>query len=113
MRRFLKYILVISLVLVANETTAFDGNREGFILGVGPGIGWARNDLTVGIESKFAIKSDFQIGFSGRRTAITWSSKVLWYDSVGATIASGTGGLGITPFFFRGHQFQFHFCPII
>ena len=78
---------------------ASDGNRAGFILGVGPGMGYARNDLTLGTESKFAVKTDFLIGYApSNRTAITWSNKVLWYDSVGITIASNTSGLGITYF---------------
>ena len=94
-------------ILFSGTGFAFDGNRAGFILGVGPGMGYARNDLTVGTESgtlsgtlsKFAVKTDFLIGYApSNRTAITWSNKVLWYDAAGVTIASGTGGLGVTYF---------------
>ena len=101
-------VFFLFAILFSGTGFAFDGNRAGFILGLGPGIGYARNDLPVGIESKFAIKTDFLIGYApSNRTAITWSSKVLWYDSEGITLASGVSGLGITYFFSENTQESF------
>ena len=101
MKKWICYCMFFCVLSILFPRTgfAFDGNRAGFILGIGPGIGYARNDLVLGTESKFAIKTDFLIGYAlSNRTAITYSSKVLWYDSVGITLASGTGGLGMTYF---------------
>ena len=102
-KRIILFIIFFTLSLgtfQAKNVHAFDGEKSGFVLGLGPGLGWARNDLTFATESKFAVKSDFLIGLGlgNGQTLITWSSKVLWYDSGGITIASGTGGLGLTHF---------------
>ena len=81
---------------------ALDGNRAGFILGLGAGGGYARDmeveDSYTDSWSEFAVKTDFLIGYApSNRLAITWSSKVSWYSS-DDLIANGTYGLGITYF---------------
>jgi len=91
---------IVCCLIPSAEAEAFDGEKSGFVLGMGPGLGWARNDLSIATESKFAVKTDFTLGYglSNGQTIIAWSNKVLWYDSIGITIASGTMGLGITRF---------------
>lgn len=104
----LAFAMLATATLFSGTGFAFDGNRAGFILGIGPGIGYVRNDLTLGTESKFALKTDFLIGYApSNRMAITWSSKVFWYDSLGITITSSTGGLGITRFLSEDTQANF------
>ena len=109
--------LAMLATLFSGTGFAFDGNRAGFILGIGAGAGYVRNtfsdfpDLT---QAKFAGKTDFFIGYApSNRLAITWSNKVSWYrddfietsffsDDItvynNIIVASGTGGLGITCF---------------
>ena len=58
--------LAMLATLFSKTGFAFDGNRAGFILGIGPGIGYARNDLNFATESKFTVKTDFLIGFERR-----------------------------------------------
>ncbi|MDA0747742.1 MAG: hypothetical protein O2954_14570 [bacterium] len=92
-------LLFLCLVSV-HPTSAFDGAKSGFVLSVGPGAGWVYNDFTGGTEKKIALKTNFQIGYglSSGQTLVTWTSKVLWFDSAGITTSSSTGGLGITRF---------------
>ena len=58
--------LAMLATLFSETGFAFDGNRAGFILGIGPGIGYGRNDLNFATESKFAVKTDFLSGFERR-----------------------------------------------
>ena len=110
--------LAMLATLFSGTGFAFDGNRAGFILGIGAGGGYARTSVTTPnfpdlSVSKFAGKTDFFIGYApSNRLAITWSNKVSWYsyaryysffaDDIIARddfiLASSTGGLGITYF---------------
>ena len=111
--------LAMLATLFSGTGFAFDGNRAGFILGIGAGGGYARTSVTTPnfpdlSVSKFAGKTDFFIGYApSNRLAITWSNKVSWYsyaryyysffadDIIAADdfiLASSTGGLGITYF---------------
>ena len=99
--------LAMLATLFSGTGFAFDGNRAGFILGIGAGGGYARTSDTTpyfeSIQSKFAGKTDFFIGYApSNRLAITWSSKVSWYSwnntQEDIILASSTGGLGITYF---------------
>ena len=115
------FVLVCLCISGAGTAFAFDGNRAGFILGIGAGGGYARHALSIdssdfGIsgfsidvsQSNFAVKTDFLIGYApSNRLAITLSSKISWYsvtyrdddDAIeDAIIASDTAGLGITYF---------------
>ena len=105
------FVLVCLCISGAGTAFAFDGNRAGFILGIGAGGGYARDAVSIDSsdfgfsgfsvdvsQSHFAGKTDFLIGYApSNRLAITWSSKVSWYSS-DDLIANGTYGLGITYF---------------
>ncbi len=100
--------LAMLATLFSGTGFAFDGNRAGFILGIGGGGGYARDRDTFFDVSKssFAGKTDFLIGYApSNRLAITWSNKVSWYDWKwpdydydGFFASNGTAGLGITYF---------------
>jgi len=92
---------------------AFDGERKGFILGGGIGLGMTSFTQSVAgfgervsadRETKPSFVTDFKIGggFS-EQVLLYWTSRVSWFslenifgDTV--TIASGTAGVGITYF---------------
>lgn len=96
-------------ILVNSTAHAFNGEKSGFILGFGPGLGWVHNDFTLATQKKASFKTDFLIGWGlgNGQTLITWSSKVLWYDSGGTRTTSGTGGLGITHFLNQDNNAMF------
>ena len=108
--------MVLALLLcVTTVGWAFDGERQGFILGVGVGVGltsytqtvpfYAGLNLTTDRENTFGIMSDFKIGYAPSDVMeIYWVNKVSWFgmenvyeDNV--TITSSVGGLGVTYFF--------------
>ncbi len=110
-------VLSVALVLILCVTTvaqAFDGERQGFILGAGVGAGLTSYTQTVSYgslsetsnrENAFGIMSDFKIGYAPSNVMeIYWMSKVSWFGMENAlggdvTIANGIGGLGVTYFF--------------
>lgn len=109
--------LWVALVLILCVTTvaqAFDGERQGFILGAGVGAGLTSYTQTASYlslsetsdrENAFGIMSDFKIGYAPNDVMeIYWMSKVSWFGMENAfgsdvTIANGIGGLGVTYFF--------------
>jgi len=107
--------MVLALLLcVTTVGWAFDGERQGFILGVGVGAGLTSYTQTISDggfsvtgdrENPFGIMSDFKIGYAPSDVIeIYWMSKVSWFSLENAlgddvTIANGIGGLGVTYFF--------------
>jgi len=107
--------LIACLTLcIATGASAFDGNRKGFILGGGLGLGLTSFTQTVEVygvsvtsdrEDKSAIMTDFKIGFGASdQVLIYWSSKVSWFSienvyGNNVTIANGFGGVGVTYYF--------------
>ena len=97
--------LAMLATLFSGTGFAFDGNRAGFILGIGGGGGYARDAFSFGSfeesQSNLAGKIDISLGYApSNRLAITWLSKGSFYDSDlhGYAVASATAGLGITYF---------------
>ncbi len=111
-------ILALTLSLIFGMTKgglAFDGNRKGFIIGIGIGPGYTTFNQTLKSsfsgntftrtserENKLTFMSDFKIGYAPSNfLQIYWMSKVSWFklknsleDDV--TIANGFGGIGVT-----------------
>lgn len=107
--------LIACLTLcVATGASAFDGNRKGFILGGGLGLGLTSFTQTVEFlgtsttsdrENKFAVMTDFKIGYGAtEQVLVYYTNKVSWFslenvygDNV--IIVNGVGGVGMTYFF--------------
>jgi len=111
--RTLVSVLVVALLCSATAACAFDGQRQGFILGVGAGAGLTSYTQTLSYgglsetsdrENAFGVMTDFKIGYApSDAMEIYWMSKVSWFgmeNSLGdnVTIANGVAGLGITYF---------------
>lgn len=92
MRKFTNCVLItVALVFLLTAcASAFDGVREGFILGFGLGVGSTsyepgREELGIDItgdsESGMGIQTDFKIGYApSDYVQIYWSSKVAWFS---------------------------------
>ncbi len=109
--------LIACLTLcLATGASAFDGNRKGFILGGGLGLGLTSftqtleytimdTSTTSDRENKFAVMTDFKIGFGAtEQVLVYYTNKVSWFsienvykDNV--TIANGLGGVGVAYYF--------------
>jgi len=110
-------IAPVALVVILCSTTvagAFDGERQGFIIGAGVGAGLTTYTQTISYEgfswtsdreSELPIMTDFKIGYAPSDfLEIYWMNKVSWFGFENAfgddvTIANGLGGLGVTYFF--------------
>ena len=113
--------MIFAMVLLFTfEAGAWDGQRKGFVLGIGAGAGLSSyklvSDSYSQIESdrfnKTAFMTDFKIGFApSNRVMIFWASKVSWFGHKVAegteyetsfTATNGIGGLGTSYFFQPG-----------
>ena len=103
------YVIIISIT-ISLKVHAWDGERKGFILGTGLGVGLVSFTQTAnGIElfddigSTFA--SDFSIGYAPNNMfQIYYFSKVSWFRILNilnenVTIADGVAGVGISYYF--------------
>ena len=111
-RKTMMAVLTLSLMFgIATGGFALDGNRKGFIIGIGGGPGYTTFNQTFKSSSftntsdrqkKRTFMSDFRIGYApGNLLQIYWMSKVSWFklkispeDDV--ILANGFGGVGAT-----------------
>ncbi len=97
MKRIAIVFAVIFLLVSAVQVWAFDGQRKGFILGGGLGLGMTSFTEELGPfstdrENQFSFMTDFKIGYAPtEQVEIYYSSKVSWFDYFGITAAFGTG----------------------
>jgi len=105
-----KTILVLCVVLLLTSTLfAFDGNRQGFILGFGGGVAsltsnkeYSESDFN-STEGQLPFITNFKIGGGlNEQILIYWSSKVNWFsrdEDDNETWISGIGALSGTYYF--------------
>ncbi len=85
------WVLILSL-LVSSAAWGFDGQRKGFVLGGGLGLGMTSFQEELGGYkfdriNKFAAMTDFKIGYAPNpQWEIYYSDKSSWFD-VGSAIA--------------------------
>ncbi|MEW5993571.1 MAG: hypothetical protein AB1744_04155 [Candidatus Zixiibacteriota bacterium] len=115
LRTFVQIALVGCLIVAfTSGVTAFDGNRKGFILGGGLGLGLDSYTQTVEApdmkatsdrENKFAFMTDFMIGAgASEQVLIYYFNKVSWFSlenvlGENVTIANGVGGAAVRYYF--------------
>jgi hypothetical protein len=109
-----KRIMALSLfIFVVASLTAFDGNRKGFLLGIGGGVANVSYSLEIegygeSIESDSfndnAFATDFKIGYApNNQLEIYYTNQVAWFpmeSSTGleVTIADGVGAIALSYF---------------
>jgi opacity protein-like surface antigen len=81
-------ICIVISVLCSTSTYAFDGERKGFILGGGLGVGYLSNttspDFLSDTKSRLAFQTNFKIGYAPSNTLeIFYSNKVSWWSRSG------------------------------
>jgi hypothetical protein len=115
---FILFFAGFILFLVTTNSYAFDGQRKGFLLGIGIGPGFTSFTQKVAVsfgeinmsaesdrESKAGVMTDFKIGYAPENTwAIYYTSKVSWFGMTNAlgnkvTIANGLGALAASYWF--------------
>jgi hypothetical protein len=104
--RILTLTLVI-VILTVISAQAFNGQRKGFILGGGLGLGMSSYKYELGSqkrdrENNRAFATNFKIGYSpNEKLEIYYFSKALWFNADytfydDETVLSSVGGLGVT-----------------
>lgn len=109
-KKYLNWIFV-SFILISVNTSVygFDGNREGFILGIGIGPGYTSYRETITSEhlvfpnefvsernrqNKLGIATDFKIGYAPSNfLAIYYTNKVSWFGHKYSEIIADYHGL--------------------
>lgn len=106
-------MLLCSVASIPTDSFAFDGQKKGFILGlgIGPGMDSFTQDITsdfIDVESaretKPALITDFKIGYApNNQLLVYYVSKVAWFGLTNAfdesvTITNGNGGIGVSYF---------------
>ncbi len=104
-------LFILFLIGLTSISYGFDGQRKGFILGLGLGGGLTSFTQTVEIgessqtsdrENKFSFISDFRIGYApSNLVEVYYNAKVAWFslDNIfdeSVTITDGLNGIGIT-----------------
>jgi hypothetical protein len=110
-------VILFCLITMAGITThvdAFDGQRKGFILGGGLGLGSTDFEQSIDVgpfssvsggESTFSFQTNFKIGYApSEQMEIYYFSHQAFFGMENilrnnVTIASGVGGAGVTYFF--------------
>lgn len=107
MQKRILWFLVVAMVGMSGTAFAWDGQRKGFILGGGAGLGLMSYEQSVdGVkigdtESTVPLATDFRIGYAPNNLLqIFYVNKVSWFgmenilgDEV--TVASSVGGIGV------------------
>ncbi|MCW8809848.1 MAG: porin family protein [Ignavibacteriaceae bacterium] len=103
MRQSSLLICIAISILFSTSTYAFDGERKGFILGGGLGVGYLSNTTSPNFlsdtKSRLAFQTNFKIGYAPSNTLeIFYSNKVSWWDRNGLYLL-GLGAAAFTLYF--------------
>jgi hypothetical protein len=115
---FILFFVGLVLFLANTQAHAFDGQRKGFLLGGGLGLGFTSFSQEVAVsfwgyhesvksdrENKVGVISDFKIGYAPDNSwAIYYTSKVSWFGMENAlgnnvTVANGLGAAAVSYWF--------------
>jgi len=89
MRQGRLLILIAISILCSSSIYAFDGERKGFILGIGLGVGYLSNTTSPGYsydtdsetDSRMVTQTYFKIGYAPSNTLeIFYSSRISWWS---------------------------------
>lgn len=113
--KFVVFLSVVLVVVVATSVQAFDGKRKGFILGGGAGLGVTSFDQTLRVpgfqdatsdrESKLGLATEFKIGGGfNDQFLLYYVNRAAWFSienifSQDVTIANSVGLVGISYYF--------------
>ena len=90
--------LLLSLA-VSSQLSAFDGQRKGFILGVGFGAGALNYDGRDFSFNKVTFENNFKIGYAPSNSfEIYYANIVSYFETMGRSYASGAACLAMTKY---------------
>src|SRR3989304_3139111 len=97
-------LLVLFVLSTALTSWSFDGQRKGFVLGGGLGIGLTSYVIDVGgfqsdRQNKFSFMTDFKIGYAPtNQVEVVYASKGSWWGESGVTLLNGYGTAAVNYF---------------
>jgi hypothetical protein len=101
--------LILSLV-ASSQLSAFDGQRKGFILGVGFGVGGLFYRAPSWSHSQATFETNFKIGYAPSNSfEIYYLNIVSYFETAGRSYAGGGGLFGVTKYLRRDGN-GFFFC---
>jgi hypothetical protein len=107
MKRIAIVLAVIFLLVSAVQVWAFDGQRKGFILGGGLGLGMTSYKFESGpfqtdTENQFSFMTEFKIGYAPtEQVEVFYASKVSWFnDALDNVIVANGLGLAAVSYYF-------------
>ena len=110
---------VLVMLVLGAVAMAFDGKRQGFVIGGGVGAGIVSYYQTIEYggsidtsdrENDFAFRTDFKIGYGfNDQSLLYWSSRVSWFQMVNALgdtviVTNGVAGIGFSYYFDAGRR---------
>jgi len=100
MKRIALVLAGILLFASAVQVRAFDGQRKGFILGGGLGLGMSTYSAEGSPRfTEFALMTDFKIGYApSEQVEVFYSSKVSWFEESGTIFSHGLGSVAVNYF---------------
>lgn len=99
MLRILAMLMLLSLSLAPSVSSAFDGNRKGFVMGMGLGVHVVDVSLEAENGNHAGISSSFRLGYGiNDRLQVYYVNNVSWYNRDGFTVLYGLSGLGASFF---------------
>ena len=94
-------LAVVLCLVLAPYSQAFDGQRQGFILGGGLGVGlttytYSASGASSDRFNEVGFMTDFKIGYApNEQVEIYYSNKLSWFDEGGAVLAHGVGSAAV------------------
>jgi hypothetical protein len=90
MKKYCLMWIAMTVLFLSNAAHAWDGNRKGFILGIG--VGGGQTDIG---DGEFGLLSNFKIGYApSDRLLLYWHATGVYFeDPLGDLWADGMGGI--------------------
>jgi len=100
MLRTVRFFTLIAFLLLPTISQAFDGNRQGFLVGIGGGFHGV--DVDVESDTHSGLATSFRIGMGVTdRVLLYYLNNVSWYSRSGYTFTYGLSGFGASFYFNR------------
>lgn len=105
MKKVLFLVLIAALLTsTADFAHAFDGNRKGFVLNLGAGLGQGKLKLSDGSDSLSddgtGFSTVFKIGAGlSEQAVLYYTNRVVWWSVEGISINTGMSAAGFSYFF--------------
>ncbi|NOY88476.1 MAG: hypothetical protein GXO93_03675 [FCB group bacterium] len=90
MKKFILVAIIVYLIFaIVIQTEAFDGKRDGFVLGFGLGAG----KVYFSKENHTGLSTDFKIGAGvSKHVVLFWANQFIWYSGLTYYRLNGIGG---------------------